>query len=197
MKKLVLALALAGFSHAASAEQISSAYTDLDAGKDCTVFESLEGDEGEGSSMACNGYRGYPVLIFSGDLRESVFYGFPPADAEAAWESFGPFNSAGGKIEWRIATEKGLAIPFATIHRWSVSDPEDAEKQTEVLVIEKVGQVDRREGCAVGLVLATGNPGANEMARKIADEQARDFACGADERVIVGDPMPAFSRSEN
>ena len=85
-------------------------------------------------------------------------------------------------------------MPFATIHRWFVSDPEDPDKQIEVLVVEKVGQIGERDGCAVGLVLATGNPNANEMARKIADEQARDFACGADERVIVGDPMPEFSR---
>ena len=48
-----------------------------------------------------------------------------------------------------------------------------------------------------GLVLATGNPGANETARKIADEQARNFACGVDQRIVVGDAMPDFSRSEN
>jgi hypothetical protein len=44
--------------------------------------------------------------------------------------------------------------------------------------------------------VATGNPKANETARKIADEQVRDFACGADEPVQVeGEaPVPSFSR---
>ena len=88
-------------------------------------------------------------------------------------------------------------MPYATIHRWFVSQADDPAKHTEVLVVAKVGQLAERDGCAVGLVLATGNPGANEMARKIADEQARDFACGADERVIVGEAMPEFSRAEN
>nr|WP_206078597.1 hypothetical protein [Mesorhizobium camelthorni] len=55
-----------------------------------------------------------------------------------------------------------------------------------------------RDGYAVGLVVATGNPKANETARKIADEPARNFACGADERVLVsGDvPLPEFSRAD-
>jgi hypothetical protein len=47
------------------------------------------------------------------------------------------------------------------------------------------------------LVLATGNPGANEMAHRIADEEARNFVCGSDERLTVGAPMPDFSRSGN
>ena len=61
-----------------------------------------------------------------------------------------------------------------------------------------MGQIAERDGCAVGLVMATGNPKANETARKIADEQARNFACGADERVLVGAdaPLPEFSRAD-
>ena len=66
-----------------------------------------------------------------------------------------------------------------------------------MLVIEKVGQIDQREGCAMGLVLATGNPQANEAARTIADERARNFICGEDQRVVVGGSVPDFSRSEN
>ena len=86
-------------------------------------------------------------------------------------------------------------MPFAAIHRWSVSEGED--RKIEVLVVEKVGQIGLREGCAVGLVMATGNQKANEAARRIADERARDFACGVDQRAVVGGPMPDFSRSEN
>jgi len=58
-----------------------------------------------------------------------------------------------------------------------------------------VAQLSDGAGCTVGLVRATGDPDANEKARKIADEQATDFSCG-DERTLVGDPMPAFTRSE-
>jgi hypothetical protein len=136
------------------------------------------------------------VIVYSGDLRESVFYGFPP-ESDHVWETFAAFNSSGSKIEWRIAVEGDRKVPFAAIHRWSVSaDPDDPEQKTEVLVVEKVGQVEKHEGCAVGYVVATGNPRANETARKIADEQVRDFACGADEPVQVeGEvPVPSFSR---
>lgn len=193
------ALVFAGFCSAATAGEISSAYTDLDAEKDCAIFASAEEGEGEWANLVCSGYRGYPVIIYSGDARESLFYGFPPGgDLAPAWESFSAFNSTGAKIEWRIDTEKGRAIPYAAIHRWFVSaDADNPDRQTEVLVVEKVAQMGAREGCAVGLVLATGNPGANEAARKIADERARDFACGVDQRVVVGDPMPDFSHSEN
>ena len=171
----------------------------IDAEKDCTTFASAAEGEGDWANLVCSGYRGYPVIIYSGDLRESLFYGFPPGgDLAPAWESFSAFNSTGAKIEWRIDTDKGRSIPFAAIHRWFVSaDAENPDKQTEVLVVEKVGQIGERDGCAVGLVLATGNPGANEAARKIADERARNFTCGVDQRMVVGDAMPDFSRSEN
>jgi hypothetical protein len=201
VRKVFCCLALSSFWSFAHAAGISSVYTEINPDKDCTVFASAEEGEGDWANLVCTGYRGYPVIIYSADLRESVFYGFPPAgDLAPAWESFAAFNSTGPKIEWRVVGEGSQAIPFATIHRWFVSnDPDDPEKKTEVLVVAKVGQIAERDGCAVGLVVATGNPKANETARKIADEQARDFACGADERVLVGgdSPLPEFSRAEN
>lgn len=181
----------------ASADEISSVYTELSVDRDCTTF-AVGTDEGEFADLACNGYGGYPVLIYSADLRESIYYGFPAGHRDPAWESFSAFNMAGPKIEWRVVKNGDLTIPFATIHRWFVSDdPEDSEKKTEVLVVEKVGQINGEEGCAVGLVLATGNPKANDTARRIADEQARGFACGGDERVLVGESIPQFDRQEN
>jgi hypothetical protein len=200
VKATVYGLAFLGLCQAAGAAEIASEYTDLDAAKHCTVFAAAEEGEGDWANLVCAGYRGYPVIIYSADLRESIFYGFPPAgDLAPAWESFAAFNSAGPKIEWRIEKDGDRTLPFATIHRWSVNDdPDDPEQKTEVLVVAKVSQVAERDGCAVGLVVATGNPKANETARNIADEQARDFACGADERVVVsGDaPLPEFSRAE-
>jgi hypothetical protein len=195
MNRLLLAAisVLAG-SYAAAGAEISSAYTDIDTQKTCSAF-SINEEGGEFANFVCNGWNGYPVLIYSGDLRESLFYGFPP-EGDLPWESFSAFNSAGTRIEWRIETDGSRSVPFATIHRWSVSaDPEKPEERTEVLVVAKVAGVDERSGCTVGLVLATGNPGANEAARKIADEQAKDFRCGVDKRILSGDPLPHFSGS--
>jgi len=199
MRVLSSLLLLAGLVLPAGAAEIRSEYTDVDIEKSCWIFDvSQEG--GEFANFVCPGWRGYPVLIHTGDLRESVFYGFAPAGTDHVWESFSAFNATGPRIEWRIAVDGERQVPFATIHRWFVSsDPDDPEKKTEVLVVSKVGQVGVGDGCTVGLVVATGNPNANETARRIADEQARDFACGADERVVVsGDvALPEFSRQDN
>ena len=197
--RLILATFLAiGFAAPAGAQQIVSEYTDLDAREHCSTFSAAEEDEGDWGNMVCSGYSGYPVVIYYGDLRQSIFYGFPPdGDLAPAWESFGGFNYAGPKIEWRIERNGEIETPFATIHRWFVSGP-DGEAKTEVLVVEKVGQIHGREGCAVGYVVATGNPNANETARRIADGQARGFSC-CDEPVIdVGSvPLPEVVRWEN
>lgn len=188
----VFALVLGG---RAAAAEISSAYTDIDTEKSCSVFSSNE-EGGEFANFVCDGWRGYPVLIHSGDLRESLFYGFPP-EGDLPWESFSAFKGTGPRIEWRVESDGSRSVPFATIHRWFVNaDPDNPEKRTEVLVVSKVGSVDGRDGCTVGLVLATGNPGANAAARKIADERARSFVCGTDNRMVVGEPMPDFTRSE-
>jgi uncharacterized protein YggU (UPF0235/DUF167 family) len=199
MRRLILSLTalLAALAMPAQA-QVESAYTDLDFEKNCTTFAAPPQDEGgDWANSVCNGYRGYPVFVYYGDARESLFYGFPPGgDLAPSWESFGPFNATTPRIEWRIARTGDLSIPFATIHRWHVSDPEDPQKGVEVLVVEKVGQPHERDGCAVAYVMSTGNPNANEKARRYADEIARDFDCGADQPAIDAGsvPLPDFSR---
>jgi len=196
MRALLIPLALAGLCQAASAGDISSAYTDLDWDKDCVTYAQAAEGEGDWASLACSGYRGYPVLIGYDDARESLFYGFPSHDMTSVWESFSALNTAGPKVEWRIETNGDMAIPFAVIHRRSISNPEDENKSTEVLVVAKVAQPDVQEGCTVGLVLATGNPQANDQARKLADEKAKGFACGKDKRVVIGN-APDFGRVDN
>ncbi|MFI0845110.1 hypothetical protein [Mesorhizobium sp. IMUNJ 23232] len=199
MRNLLILLTLAALGLPAGAAEMKSEYTDIDFEKTCSTFSSNE-EGGNFANLVCPGWRGYPVIFYTGDLRESIFYGFPPTGAEHVWESFPAFNAAGPKIEWRIEVDGAREVPVATIHRWFVSnDPEDSDKKTEVLVVEKVGQIGVGEGCTIGLVVASGNPKANETARKIADEQARDFACGADERVLVGGDvaLPEFDRQEN
>ncbi|MBD0413999.1 hypothetical protein [Oryzicola mucosus] len=195
MRQFFAALLLFALSGSAEAEEIVSAYTEFDIDRDCAVTERATEGEGTFSNYVCNGYRGFPVILSVDDMRESIVYGFPGAD-KTAWESFSGFNSAGPRIEWRLATYEGMELPFATIRRWFVHDPDEDDKKLEILVVSKIGQPGEADGCVVGLVMATGKPDANDMARIIADRQARDFACGADERVFVGEPIPEFSRQD-
>lgn len=178
----VLMLALVASGQALAGE-IRSEYTKLDPQKDCTVFSAAQEGDGDWANLTCNGYRGYPVLIYYGDLRESLHYGFPPGgDLAPRWESFGGFNSTGGTIEWRVEEGNNGPVPYATIHRWTVSD---GDGEIQVLVVEKVappGPVG--DGCVVGYVVASGNAGANQQARDVADDYARDFACGLDQPVV-------------
>ncbi|WP_421915703.1 hypothetical protein [Mesorhizobium sp.] len=196
MRALLIPIVLAGLCHAARAGEISSVYTDLDWKKDCVTYARSGQGDGDWADLTCPGYRGYAVLIAYDDNRESLFYGFPPSDMTSVWESFSGFNSAGPKVEWRIETSGGTAVPFAAIHRRSVSGAEDADKKTDVLVVAKVGQMEARDGCTIGLVLATGNPDANDQARKLADDKARAFACGKDRHSVIGN-VPAFGRVDN
>lgn len=183
-------LVTAGSAHA----EVASVYTDIENTKTCITVDKAAEDDGDWENFVCSGYMGFPVTIDYSDVRTSVRYGFPGSDR--AWESFEAFNSVGNKVEWRLQKDDGKTVPFATIVRWKVSDADDPDKQIEVLVVSKVGQLKEQQACVVGLVLATGKPDANELARKIADDQAREFSCG-DERTLVGEPMPTFSRQAN
>ncbi len=189
-----LALFLSLVAAPAAAGSIESAYSDIDDQKACALVGVGAEGEGDWSESVCSGFRGFPVIISYGDARESVLYGFPPEqdDLFAGWESFAAFNSVGPKIEWRYEKDGDRVLPFATIHRWFVSEPEDSTRTTEVLVVERVATLTDRQGCVVGYVVASGDPKANEKARNIADQQARTFACGSDEPVIIADggPLP-------
>jgi hypothetical protein len=189
-KSLIAIAATALFAQPATAGEVSSVYTDLVVERDCTEYYTAP--EGEPSwDKVCSGYRGYPVLLSHGDLRESVFFGFPPA-GQPSWESFHAFNYAGSKIEWRVEAEGNRTIPFAAIIRWSIStDPDKPKAVTQALVVAKVAQMAERDGCVIGLVMANGNPIANEEARKIADEKAKSFACGTDKPA----PLLGFYRA--
>ncbi len=193
----ILVTALGGL---AQASEIESAYTEINTQENCAAFAAPAADDpGEWMNFVCEGWRGYPVLIYYGDARESIFYGFPPdGDLAPEWESFAGFNSTGSTIEWRIMSDGDRKWPFATIHRWFIDDGEGVGDKIEVLAVEKVGQVFGREGCVIGYVVATGNENANEKARRIADGQAFDFACGADQPVIdAGDvPLPMTTGSD-
>ena len=92
--------------------------------------------------------------------------------------------------------ERDDAVPFAAIHRRSVNGSDDGTTKTDVLVVSKVGQPGGAAGCTVGLVVASGNPQADDEARRMADEKARSFECGRDRRLTSG-AVPAFGRVDN
>ena len=75
--------------------------------------------------------------------------------------------------------------------RWSTTVSSGEQPVNgQVLVVTRLapGRV-----CHVGYVDGRANTDANILARKIADEHARDFRCGIDKAVILGNRGPGFS----
>jgi hypothetical protein len=178
-----VALALGGAA-SAHAQEISSVFTKFDADKTCkhTPGHDVE-DYG---SWRCPGYAGLIVYLTAGDQRMQVSFGASAKKAAnelAAEQTFPGFNSVySGTVEWRIEKlPNGKTRPFATILRWNLITEEDiargdnkATGRTLVVTRLNPGGV-----CHVGYVDAR-QPGANEAARKLADEKARTFRCGED-----------------
>ncbi|MCV0394557.1 MAG: hypothetical protein K5872_23630 [Rhizobiaceae bacterium] len=192
-------LILALLSATPAAADTVSEFTEIDIEADCAVVGRAADGEGDWANYVCPGYKGYPVILSYADARESIFYGFPPEGAAGfVWESFAAFNESSPRIEWRIDRQGDVETPFATIHRWHVADAADTDTKVDVLVVEKVGLLPEREGCAVAYVMASDNDEASDQARRLADEQARDFVCGDQPTVFSGDrQMPDFMREEN
>lgn len=176
---LLLSVAIAASASAARANE--SAYTDRDLDACKTLSEASE--EGESVSLRCAGYKNLPVYFKEGDLRQSIAYGpVSKAYVDEAFETFGPFNHTGTKIEWRLDAK---GTPLATIVRWFVADPEttgEADSKTgQVLVVSTLATKDNPTSCVVGYVDALENKDANALARAVADDEAAGFACGMDE----------------
>ncbi|MFZ2103054.1 MAG: hypothetical protein WAU86_21070, partial [Oricola sp.] len=182
---LALSLALAAASSvpmatsAPAADAAESVYTKIDDEKGCV---SIDTDE-MGGTVSCAGHGGYGVLLSEGDLRQTVFFGYVGEwYSGPAWESFAAFNYTNDTVEWRA---RG-SVPHATILRWFIenSNPDtgspDEAHRGQVLVVSKVGQPGVGDACVVGYVDALANPGANDMAREIADTLVDDFACRTD-----------------
>ncbi|HKY85438.1 MAG TPA: hypothetical protein VJL90_01620 [Pseudorhodoplanes sp.] len=169
----------------ASAQEISYAYTKFAADKTCKHTKGT--DLEDYGSWRCPGYGGLIVYLTAGDQRMQVSFGTSAkkaADEVAAGETFPGFNSVyEGTVEWRIETlPSGKTRPFATILRWNTRTEDDVKRDDgkstgRTLVVTRLnpGGV-----CHVGYVDAR-TPGANEAARKLADERARSFKCGTDD----------------
>jgi len=178
MRKFVAPFALCLWSLSAQAGDPTSVYTKFDL-KDCRQI-TPEDIEWSGSFI-CKGYDSLDVYFAEGDLRQMLAYGKEPQNHCATRQTFGPFNWAYPTIEWRL--EGGR--PFAAIQRWSVSDPEDSEKQKTWLAITRIEEAN---SCRVAVVEGS-MPDANQLARNAADELAHRFDCQKDEaKVISRDP---------
>lgn len=187
MRRLISAIVLAvlGPAAAAQAQQVFSAYTSFDADKTCKHTKGRAAEDY--GSWVCPGHAGLIVRLSAGDQRMQVSFGRNPraaANEVAASQSFPGFNSVyKGTIEWRMEKlPNGQVRPFATILRWTTRTAADAERedgkstgQTFVVTRLNPGGV-----CHVGYFDAR-SPGANEAARKLADDKARTFKCGVDD----------------
>ncbi len=121
------------------------------------------------------------------DLRETVSVGRNRLGASrepAAQTWFGPFNSTTNTVEWRAANGR----PYAIIQRWHIADNADQDKDGRPIAKPMLAVTRLSPGpvCHVAYIDVQANPNANELARKAADEIARDFKCGKDEVKIVG-----------
>ena len=139
------------------------------------------------TTRLCPGKAGLSVLIAEDDLRETVSVGrslIAAAKEPAAQVWFEPFNSSLPTVEWRMAAGK----PFAIIQRWLIADnaDRDAKDRPRDKAMLAVTRLPPGPVCHVAYVDVAANPNANELARKAADELARDFQCGKDEVKIIG-----------
>ncbi|WP_051334849.1 hypothetical protein [Bradyrhizobium sp. Ai1a-2] len=180
----VFAVLFTGSIDNSNAQTFGSSYTST-APKDCRVV-GKPGESG-GTTQVCPGKSGLVVLITEDDLRETVSVGRDRAAAakEPAAEAwFAPFNSTEPTVEWRTANGK----PFAIIQRWHIADGSDPDKdgRPNTKAMLTVTRLPPGAVCHVAYVDAKANPDANQLARKAADESARDFQCGKDQVKIVG-----------
>jgi len=170
----------------------TSVYTSAATDKGCvTSGTPTPEDQDMGNvSLKCAGYKDYPFYFNAYDNRESTYFGhLSKAILDGAGETFETFNYIGDKIEWRL---DGHGVPRATIIRYMIqnlnpdtSEPDKAH-EGQVLVISRVGQTDDMTGCITAYVDALENKNANDIARKLADEQAPGFPCGKQEPKFHG-----------
>jgi hypothetical protein len=167
---------------AATGQDFASLYSST-AVRNCKQIDAAKNGEGEWSVRLCAGISGQVVLVTEDDLRVTVSIG-PDRNAAgeepASKQGFAPFNNVHDTLEWRMTQGR----PFATIHRWFLSDsanPSADGRPTQVamLVVTRLSPA-----CHVAYVDVHSNAIANAMARKAADEHARNFDCSKPPMVI-------------
>lgn len=173
---LYVAFALTG---AASAQPIMPNETSLDLNLDCTVIQS----DDFGSTWACPGLKGMPVMVAERDRRMLVSYGLESTTEIAATQTLKPYNRLDSKIEWLVSNAEGHWKPFATVLKFFTRKDEASETEGEVLVVTKV---QPGATCQIAYVDALANSDADELARKVAEEKANDFDCETGKPEYVG-----------
>lgn len=185
-----LAACVSGAGPAAAAGGEASVYTSFDT-KSCRVTSRPNVEEEDYGSWDCPGYRTVRIRIAAGDQRMLVSFGRSRDDDLAKSQTLPGFNDVyEGVVEWRLEGPNGR--PFATILRWNVRKGADmtdgpTSASGRVLVVTRLGPGGV---CHVGYVDARLNQDANALARRIADETARGFRCGKDNRVVLGATDP-------
>jgi hypothetical protein len=174
--KFALALVfLIGPALAAQAGEITSAYTSFDLDK-CKQTEPPDDTVFEGT-WTCKGYGGLDIVYSGEDARSYVSFGRNAEDHCTGAKTFYAFNTALSPVEWRLEGGK----PFATIERWSTTDGEGAKSTW--LVVTALRDDD---SCPIAYVSGS-YPEANAVARKAADENARNFSCADDVPKLIAE----------
>jgi len=191
MNRLALSALFVFAAASAAAQTIESVLTEFNPKKCRHTPGTVAEDYGE---WRCKGYGGIRVWMGAGDQRVMISFGPRAEDEPAARQTLASFNGEGDKIEWRIDTRANQRRPFAAIMRWSTTKPDDKGDQIdgEMLVVTRLppGAV-----CHVGYVDGRANPNAIELAREIADARAREFRCGKDKAIVLGEKGPGFSEA--
>ena len=181
MKRQCLLSAFCLWPIAATAGEITSAYTSFDLETSCARIEAGD-DYVFAGTWACPGFKGMDIVVSSADDRDFVGFGEAGAQTCAFRKTFNGFNTALSPVEWRLKNGK----PFAAIERWRVVEGETGKTSTWLVVTALKGS----EACHVHYV-AGSYPEANAQARRAADDLAPDFDCERDEPTVdskVGPP---------
>lgn len=139
-----------------TANGIRSVYTDIPPATACRkIREDIEASAG---TLRCAGYGGVPIFIKDGDARTDI-----DAGVEGDFYTLPAFNSAKGKIEWRLGPD---GKPFAFIYRLTTPQMGDIAS-TSALIVETVG-ASGKAGCTIAEVKGSAT-NANIVAREKAD----------------------------
>ena len=141
--------------------------TDLDFDQ-CSVTQTND----FGTTWACPGYKGIPVMVAEAQSRFTVSYGLKSTEEPAAKQSLPPVNSPGPTIEWRLSNKEGRWKPFATIVHFLTG--EAGKPKGDVLVVTRLGAGST---CQIAYVDAVANANAEELAQQAADAHGFDFDC--------------------
>jgi len=172
----LLAVALVSSTAPAFAQLFVSSYTALTF-EDCTVITT----DDFGSTWACPGLKGLPVMVRESQRSFRVSYGLTSTTEKAADQTLPVENRLGEEIEWRVSNAEGSYKPFATILKFFIKAKAESEAEGQVLVVTKVSP---GATCHVAYVDALANPDAEQLAQQTADEKARDFDCASEPEII-------------